>query len=105
MLNAPTMECDRIDFRRSGPVQKRQQIFETVSVRHRGASFGIAADLSPRLSTFERCWLGDATGRVRSPLAQRQGDTRDLSAIRPVIQPALPEVRARSSERRCSQSP
>jgi multidrug efflux pump subunit AcrB len=27
MLNAPTTECDRINLRRSGPVQKRQQIF------------------------------------------------------------------------------
>src|SRR2546429_6508786 len=31
----------------------------------------------PRLSTFERCWLGGATG-----LAQRTGDTRDLFALR-----------------------
>jgi hypothetical protein len=38
--NAPTMECDRVNLRRSVPVQKRQQIFETVPVRHRGASFG-----------------------------------------------------------------
>jgi Family of unknown function (DUF1028) len=30
-----------------------------------------------RLSTFERCWLGGATG-----LAQRTGDTRDLFALR-----------------------
>src|SRR5258708_34071073 len=36
MLNAPTMECDRVNLRRSVPVQKRQQIFETVRVRHRG---------------------------------------------------------------------
>jgi hypothetical protein len=42
MLNAPTMECDRINFRRSGPVQKRQQIFETVPARHRGTFFGSA---------------------------------------------------------------
>jgi hypothetical protein len=70
-------------------VQKRQQIFETVPVRHRGTSFRsnetfsnacIAADLSPRLSTFERCCLGGATGR--EPLAQRPGDTRDLCALR-----------------------
>jgi|SRR6266446_3696448 tripartite-type tricarboxylate transporter receptor subunit TctC len=40
MLNAPTMECDRVNLRRSVPVQKRQQIFETVPVRHRGTSFG-----------------------------------------------------------------
>jgi hypothetical protein len=35
MLDAPTMECDRVNLRRSVPVQKRQQIFETVPVRHR----------------------------------------------------------------------
>jgi hypothetical protein len=40
MLDAPTMECDRVNLRRSVPVQKRQQIFETVPVRHRGTSFG-----------------------------------------------------------------
>jgi len=40
MLNAPMMERERINLRRSVPVQKRQQIFETVPVRHRGTSFG-----------------------------------------------------------------
>jgi len=40
MLNAPAMECDRVNLRWSVPVQKRQQIFETVPVRHRGTSFG-----------------------------------------------------------------
>src|SRR6266480_4098699 len=40
MLNAPTVECDRVNLRRSVPVQKRQQIFETVPVRHRSTSFG-----------------------------------------------------------------
>ena len=35
MLNAPTMECDRVNLGWSVPVQKRQQIFETVPVRHR----------------------------------------------------------------------
>ena len=45
MLNAPTMECDRVNLRRSVPVQKRQQIFETVPVRHRGTSFGEVAPL------------------------------------------------------------
>jgi hypothetical protein len=40
MLNAPTMECDRVNLGRSVPVQKRQQIFETVPVRHRGTFFG-----------------------------------------------------------------
>jgi uncharacterized protein (DUF2249 family) len=39
LLNASTMECDRINVRRSAPVQKHQQIFETVPVRHRGTSF------------------------------------------------------------------
>jgi hypothetical protein len=39
MLNTPTMECDRVNLRRSVPVQKRQQIFETVPVRHRGHLF------------------------------------------------------------------
>jgi hypothetical protein len=34
------MECDRVNLRRSVPVQKRQQIFETVLVRHRCISFG-----------------------------------------------------------------
>src|SRR5262249_55538641 len=34
----------------------------------------------PRLSTFERCWLGGATGRVRSPWRSGQ-DTRDLFAL------------------------
>src|SRR5215475_2038369 len=33
----------------------------------------------PRLSTFERYWLGGATG---VPLAQQPGDTRDLFALR-----------------------
>jgi hypothetical protein len=40
MLDAPTMECDRVNLRRSVPVQKHQQIFETVPVRHSGTSFG-----------------------------------------------------------------
>jgi hypothetical protein len=35
MLNAPAMECDRVNLRWSVPVQKRQQIFETVPVSHR----------------------------------------------------------------------
>ena len=35
----------------------------------------------PRLSTFERCWLGGATGRVRSPWrsGQNVGTTRILA--------------------------
>ena len=40
MLNAPTIECDRVNLRWCVPVQKRQQIFETVPVRHWGTSFG-----------------------------------------------------------------
>ena len=38
----------------------------------------------PRLSTFERCWLGGATraGRGAPAAAQRPGDTRDLFALR-----------------------
>jgi len=35
MLNAPTMECDGVNLRRSVPTYKRQQIFETVPVSHR----------------------------------------------------------------------
>jgi hypothetical protein len=42
MLKAPTMECDRINLRWSVPMQKRQQIFETVPVRHRAPLFGSA---------------------------------------------------------------
>jgi hypothetical protein len=38
MLDAPTMECDRINLRRSVPVQKRQKIFKTVPVRHSGGA-------------------------------------------------------------------
>jgi hypothetical protein len=66
MLNAPTMERDRINLRRSVPVQKRQQIFETVPVRHRRTSFGVGETFlmplhrgqpEPRLSTFERAGM------------------------------------------------
>jgi hypothetical protein len=39
MLNAPAMESDRVNLRWSVPVQKRQQILETVPVSHRGTSF------------------------------------------------------------------
>ena len=39
MLNAPTIECDRVNLRRSVSVQKRQQIFETVPARHSGTFF------------------------------------------------------------------
>ena len=37
----------------------------------------IAADLSPRLSTFERCWLVGATGR--EPLARDQATRASYS--------------------------
>jgi hypothetical protein len=40
MLDTPTMECDGVNLRRSVTVQKRQQIFETVPVRHSGTSLG-----------------------------------------------------------------
>jgi hypothetical protein len=40
MLNAPTMQCDRVNLRGGVPVQKGQQIFETLVVRHTGTSFG-----------------------------------------------------------------
>jgi hypothetical protein len=39
MLNAPTMECERVNLRRSVSVQKRQQTFETVPARHSGTFF------------------------------------------------------------------
>jgi hypothetical protein len=42
MLNAPAMECDRVNLRWSVPVQKRQQIFETVPARHKATCFGSA---------------------------------------------------------------
>jgi hypothetical protein len=66
ILNAAAMERDRINLRRSVPVQKRQQIFETVSVSHRGTSFGVGETFlmplhrgrpEPRLSTFERAGM------------------------------------------------
>src|ERR671937_1041386 len=99
MLDAPTMEYDRINFRRSGPVQKRQQIFETVPARHRGHLFRVGeipvmqlhrSRPEPRRSTFERCWLGNATGRWRSG----QAGLRDLFSLRSP-EPALPPVRDR----------
>src|SRR5215472_13127853 len=46
MLNATTMERNRVNLRRSVSVQNRQQIFETVPVRHRGTSLDEVA-LSP----------------------------------------------------------
>jgi hypothetical protein len=45
MLNAPTIECDRVNLRWSVPVQKRQQIFESVPVRHWGTSLDEVAPL------------------------------------------------------------
>src|SRR6516164_10356568 len=91
MLNAPAMECDRVNLRWSVPVQKRQQIFETVPVRHRGTSFRVGQTFlmqlhrsrpEPRLSTFERCWLGGATGRVRSPWRSSQATCATYSRSR-----------------------
>ena len=50
----------------------------------------------PRLSTFERCWLGGATGRVRAPGAAARRHARLIRAPLPQIsQPALPDLRAR----------
>jgi hypothetical protein len=49
MLDAPTMECDRVNLRRSVPVQKRQQIFETVPVSHSGTSLGEAVPLPEKV--------------------------------------------------------
>ena len=56
MLNAPTMECDRINLRRSVSVQKRQQIFETVPARHSGTFFRtkwrLLEQVEPQYSTL-----------------------------------------------------
>src|SRR6516162_8127721 len=102
MLNAPAMECDRVNLRWSVPVQKRQQIFETVPVRHRGTSFRVGETFlmqlhpsrpEPRLSTFERCWLGGAMGRARSPW-------RTVRATRAIdSRSAPPDQSARSARR------
>jgi hypothetical protein len=46
MLNAPTMKCDGVNLRRSVPVQKRQQIFNTVPVSHSGSPAFREFDLS-----------------------------------------------------------
>src|SRR5262245_28210881 len=51
MLNATTMERNRVNLRRSVSVQNRQQIFETVPVRHRGTSLDEVA-LSPERTSF-----------------------------------------------------
>src|SRR6516162_11903947 len=89
MLNAPAMECDRVNLRWSVPVQKRQQIFETVPVRHRGTSFRVGETFlmqlhrsrpEPRLSTFERCWLGGATGGCGAPGAAARRHARLIRA-------------------------
>ena len=37
----------------------------------------------PRLSTFERCWLGGATGRVRSPWRSGQATRARLIRAQP----------------------
>src|SRR6516162_1499437 len=108
MLNAPTMECDRVNLRRSVPVQKRQQIFETVPVRHRGTSFRVGETFlmqlhpsrpEPRLSTFERCWLGGAMGRVRSPWRSGQATRAIYSRSAPPDQSARSARRARPLKR------
>ena len=108
MLNAPAMECDRVNLRWSVPVQKRQQIFETVPVRHRGTSFRVGETFlmqlhrsrpEPRLSTFERCWLGGATGRVRSPWRSGQATRATYSRSAPPDQSARSARRARPLKR------
>ena len=100
MLNAPAMECDRVNLRWSVPVQKRQQIFETVPVRHRGTSFRVGQTFlmqlhrsrpEPRLSRFERCWLGGVTGGGAEPPRSGQATRATYSRSAPRIsQPALP---------------
>src|SRR5262245_2314505 len=42
----------------------------------------------PRLSTFERCWLGGATGRVRSPWRSGQATRATYSRSDPPDQSA-----------------
>src|SRR6516164_5005851 len=106
VLNAPAMECDRVNLRWSVPVQKRQQIFETVPVRHRGTSFGsaklfqcscIAADLSPDFqhlsavgSVVQRGWRsGQATRATYSRSAPPDQSARSARRARPLKRTAL----------------
>ena len=105
MLNAPAMECDRVNFRWSVPVQKRQQIFETVPVSHRGTSFGsaklfkcscIAADLSPDFQHLSAVGSVVQRGGCGAPGAAARRHARLIRAPLPQIsQPALPNLRAR----------
>src|ERR1700758_2566652 len=84
MLNAPTMQCVQPSPERvrvKAPADLRNCTGKTQGHLLRvGETFLMQLHRSrpePRLSTFERCWLGGATG-----LAQRTGDTRDLFALR-----------------------
>src|SRR6516164_513367 len=53
----------------------------------------------PRLSTFERCWLGGATGRVRSPWRSGQATRATYSRSAPPDQSARSARRARPLKR------
>src|SRR5262249_16232357 len=53
----------------------------------------------PRLSTFERCWLGGATGRVRSPWRSGQATRATYSRSDPPDQSARSARRARPLKR------
>src|SRR6266446_7289605 len=83
MLNAPTMECDRVNLRRSVPVQERQQIFETVPVRHRGTLSDEVAPLpeqvEPHYSTvpFRKIFVNAAKDVLRLVAWLAHGDTGD----------------------------
>src|SRR6266700_2153789 len=84
MLNAPTMECDRVNLRRSVPVQKRQQIFETVPVRHRGAPLSdevapLPEQVEPHYSTvpFRKIFVNAAKHVLRLVASLARGDTGD----------------------------
>src|SRR6266699_3404391 len=78
MLNAPTMQCDRVNLRRSASVQKRQQIFETVPVRHRGAPLSdevapLPEQVEPHYSTvpFRKIFVNAAKQMLRLGLKVR----------------------------------
>src|SRR6516165_1460125 len=53
----------------------------------------------PRLSTFERCWLGGAMGRVRSPWRSGQATRAIYSRSAPPDQSARSARRARPLKR------
>src|SRR6266550_9044834 len=85
MLNAPTMECDRVNLRRSVPVQKRQQIFETVPVRHRGAPLSdevapLPEQVEPHYSTvpFRKIFVNAAKDVLR--LVAAIPETRSITS-------------------------